>query len=443
MDRQGSGSKTSFAFKGVVLDEQGNEAPDAGSKEKLTSEFAATINLTKNLVGSGIFTLPLAFSRASVIVGIFMMAFVGVLCGGSFILIAKNCKALGVATYREMGLKSMGPRLALVIDTCIMTNGMLGPLAYVILVSDFFQESIPTLFGVDLPRWQLIAIDTIALILPLSYVKDLSPLRIPSLIALSIIGFIWFYVVSDWVTNFDSGMSNLEGGAFRFNLGIFFATSVFTGAFSAHYNSPTFYRELGEDLAAHSRVVRKSFISAFVMYACFALAGYAKWGDAVQGNVLKNYGQDINAGSVIPVALFGMSFSITLSFPLVFNSGRLAFYGLFPVFERARTNNPITVHYAVTTVLVLTICSAACVVKDVQLVVGMSGALLGQALCFIIPGVVYLKTAFTPENTLVGLQQREPFGAQGKFLIVFSIVLMVWGFLSQIVGSLVVLGILS
>jgi amino acid permease len=263
------------------------------------------------------------------------------------------------------------------------------------------------------------------------------------LIALSIIGFIWFYVVSDWANDFSSGIPNLKNGSFRVGLGIFFATSVFTGAFQAHYNSPTFYRELGEDLTVHSRVVRKSFISAFVMYACFAIAGYAKFGEVVEGNILKNYGQDESAGSVISLALFGMAFSITLSFPLVFNSGRLAFYGLFPAAANARQSYPEAVHYTVTTALVLLICSAACFVQDVQLVVGMTGALLGQAICFIIPGMVYLKTTYArPQEALVESQQRE-LGSGSKLLMIFSMLIMAWGFLSQIIGSLVVLDILG
>lgn len=439
----GSGIKTSFAGPFVTLDHAlDTNEENAGPKKALTSEFAASINLTKNLVGSGIFALPMAFSRASVVVGIVMMAFVGALCAGAFILIARNCKALGVATYRDMGLKAMGPRLASLIDMCIMVNGMLGPLAYVILVCDFFEESIPALFGMHFERYQLVAMDTLALILPLSYIKDLSPLRIPSMIALAIIGYIFLYVVIDWIRDFESGIPNIQGGAFRVKLGIFFAASIFTGAFSAHYNAPTFYRELGEDLAAHSRVVRNSYTAAFVMYACFALAGYAKWGDAVQGNMLKNYGQDGNGGNAIALALFGMSFSITLSFPLVFNSCRLAFYGLFPAIARARNGNPQTVHFAVTTVLVLMICSAACFVKDVQLVVGMTGALLGQMICFIIPGMVYLKTTYDSDATLVGLQRREV-GSTSRYLMAFAILLMVWGFLCQVVGSLVTLEIVS
>lgn len=442
--RNSSGERsavTSFAFANVVLDQEEPIDEHEFAKQPLTTEFAATINLTKNLIGSGIFSTPLALSKSSVILGLCMMAFVCSLCGGSFILIARNCRALGCSTYREMGMKSMGPRLAYAIEICLMVNGILSPLAYIILVCDFFSESIPELIGWNLPRWQLIACNTLAFVLPLSYIKDLSPLRIPSIVSLLIIAYIFVYVVVYWVTDFEKGIPNLKGGALHLDMGVFFATSVFTGAFSAHYNSPTFYRELGEDLSSHARVVRMSFISSFFIYAFFALAGYAMWGDSAKGNILQNYGQDGSGGKTLAVMLFMMAFSVTLSFPLVFNSGRLAFYGVFPVFERLRLAYPSSTHFAVTTGLVVFISFLACFVKDVQIVVGLTGALLGQALCFIIPAVVYLQTSRKPAT--LPLKGEAPLPKKSTMLLLFSILILFWGCCSQICGSLVVLGILG
>jgi amino acid permease len=336
-----------------------------------------------------------------------------------------------------MGMKSIGPRFALCVDVCIFVNGLLGSLAYVILVCDFFQESIPAVLGVHFARWQLVMLDTFALILPLSYLKDLSPLRIPSMIALLIIAFIFIYVVQDWLGNFSHSLTIFKGAALHCNLGIFFATSVYTGAFSAHYNAPTFYRELGQDLAAYTRVVRQSFTLAFMMYALFAIAGYGTWGERIEGNLLKNYGE--HGGAAIELATLLMGFSITLSFPLVFNSGRAAFYGVFPIVEKAREESPDTVHLAVTTVLVLGICSAACFIKDVQVVVGLAGALLQTPICFTIPGIVYWK--ISRSQPTLPLQGREPI-ARSKLLMVFSILLVAFGLQNQVVGSLVVLDII-
>jgi len=71
------------------------------SEAKANPAIAATcVNLTKNLVGSGIFSLPSALQRGSVIPGVGIMCFVGAVQGGSFILIAALCQKLGTRTYR-------------------------------------------------------------------------------------------------------------------------------------------------------------------------------------------------------------------------------------------------------------------------------------------------------------------------------------------------------
>lgn len=392
-------SKSNLAAEHVALDYSTRGTDDC--KEPLMSECAASINLTKNLVGSGIFTLPLALSKASVIPGLLMMVWIGSLCGGSFILIAYLCKALGCGTYRDMCAKSLGQAPALFVDIGIMLNGIFGCLSYVILVCDFFEESLPPLVHLHPSRWSIILVDTVLIILPLSHIKDLSPLRIPSLIGMVIISYIFAYLIADWAGQFDVSISNFESGLAKCDVGLFFAASVFTGAFKAHYNAPTFYRELGEDIGAHSRVVKKAYVSSFVIYALFAVAGYGIFGSGVEGNILKNYASEDGMSFAILVALLGMAFAITLSYPLVFNSGRAAFYGLFPSLERARERNPAKVHIALTTSMVATISLMACFVRNVQIVVGLTGATIGMALCFILPSLVYFKLAFSTDRKSV------------------------------------------
>lgn len=435
--RQGSQTScaTSFAAENVALEYAGDTESEP-VPQVLTSEFAASVNLTKNLVGSGIFTLPLALSKASVLPGVLMMLFIGVLCGGSFVLIAYLCRTLKVSTYRDLGAKSFGPLTALLIDLSIFLNAMFACLAYVILVLDFFEKSLPPLTGLEIPRWQILIVDTLVFILPLSLIKDLSPLRVPSMIGLLIIAYIFFYVLGDWVFQLDESISNFQSCFFEFRLGIFFSASVFTGAFKAHYNSPTFYRELGENLGAHARVVRNSYVSAFVLYSCFAIAGYGIFGSGVEGNILKNYGSGEGGPSVpILVALLGMAFAITLTYPLVFNSGRGALYGLVPPLEKAKNANPQMVHFLLTAAMVVTISAAGCVVTDVQIVLGLTGATIGMALCFILPAVAFLKVALSDTAT-VTIMHAKP-------LIAFSFLLLGFGLMSVVIGTLVVMGVVA
>lgn len=419
-------------FSEIIVDETPTPLGVIDSEEEpVSSELTAAINLTKNLIGAGMFTLPRAFSRASVLLGFAMLMFCALMSAAGFVLIARNCRTLGCSTYREMGVKAIGPRFGFVIDICIMTNGILAPLSYLILACDFFEGSIPPLIGWHPSRWLLAILNTCVIILPLCYLRDLSSLRIPSMIALLIVAVIFFNVVGDSLSKLQASLSNFKEGAFYLNLGLFFSTSVFNGSYAAHYNSPIFYKELGCDLAIHTRATIKAFGLSTVVYVCFAFAGYGLFGDDVHGNVLKNYG--ISSGLFFSLALFSMAFSITLTFPLAFNACRLAFFGLFPAAERARSASPKLLHYAVTTVIVLGICAVACVVDEVQVVFGLRGALLSPALGGIIPGIVHLQMVRT-----------NPQGqGESKRLTSLAVFLVLWGFINQVIGALVVLGVLK
>lgn len=371
-----------------------------------------------------------------------MLVCIGGLAGGSFILIAYICKALGCSTYREMAAKAFGTRTAFIVDIGIMLNALFGCLAYVILVCDFFEDSVPKLTGFRFARWQYVAFDTVFFVLPLSYLKDLSPLRIPSMIGLLIIAYIFFYVVGQWVMNFDESREHLQSNLAQVSPSWFYAVSVFTGAFKAHYNAPTFYRELGENVKAHTRVVKTAFSVALIIYAMFAVAGFGIFGPGVEGNILKSYGLASGGepDAAILFALLGMAFSITLTYPLVFNSGRAAVYGLAPSLERAKVTQPTTVHVVVTTSMVACIAVVGCFVRNVQVVVGLTGATIGMGLCLLIPGFGYLAITRHPPADAPPLNAHL-LKADAR-MTAFSYVLVIFGCISVVLGSLVVLGVI-
>merc|ERR1719188_1384127 len=140
------------------------------------------------------------------------------------------------------------------------------------------------------------------------------------MLGLCIIGLVWLYVIGDFLSNISTGIENLQENALRLDMGIFTTIAISTGAFKAHYNAPKFFKELGEDLKAHSQMVMISYGAAFAIYASFALAGLGLFGDNVLGNLLKNYSAEGNVP--ILLAWLGMAFAIVFTYPLVFSSAR-------------------------------------------------------------------------------------------------------------------------
>jgi len=417
-------------------------------KTARTTVAAASVNLAKNLIGAGIFSLPTALQRGSTLPGVLIIAICGGLCGSSFVLIAYLCQKMRCETYRDIGARALGPGMAVFIDASIVVNGFFACVSYVILVADFLQKALEGLFdwqGVARPP--LIAVVTVFFMLPLSHVRNLSPLRYTSMLGLCIIGLVWLYVIGDCLGNISMALENLQENTFRLDMGIFSTIAISTGAFKAHYNAPRFFQELGSDLHSHVQTVILAYSAAFLLYASFALAGFGLFGSEVLGNVLRNYPSEGNRA--ILLAWLGMAFAIVFTYPLVFTSARDSLVLMSPGLKKALVAHPTAAHIAITTAGVSSISLVACGVEDVSLVTGLLGATVGSALCWIIPACVYIKVAMRSTASLkdkqvhlLGIAERPPILVPSRGMLVYSMLLIVLGTLSACAGVLGSLGII-
>jgi len=369
-----------------------------GDDGKSTASVAScSVNLTKNLIGAGIFSLPTALLRGSLFPGVCCMLFTGVVQGSSFVLIAFLCQQLNCSSYRGVFSAAFGKRAGDVVDVCIMTNSLFACVAYNILITDFLQKAMEGLFGwVDVPRPLVIWTLTLTITLPLSHARDLSVLRYTSMLGLAIIGFVFLYITSDFLGNLPTAKENLHKHAMRVDIGLFTTLALCTGAFQAHYNSPKFFKELGCDLQAHIRCVITSFGAAFCIYSLFAISGLGLFGDSLLGNVLKNY--PVEGNYAVLMAWLGMAFAIVFTYPLVFTTGRESLIGLSPALQRASRSSPTLMHVATTSGPVAVIALVSCMVEDVSLITGLLGATIGACLCWIFPASVYLAVTAPPSG---------------------------------------------
>jgi len=417
-----------------------------------SSVTTASVNLTKNLVGAGIFSLPAALLRGSVVPGLLTMLVVGSVQASSFVLIAFLCQQFGCQTYRGVWSAVFGKRSGVIVDTCITVNGFFICVAYNILVADFLQKALEGLLGWDsAPRPLLIWTSTMAITLPLCHARNLSPLRYTSMLGLAIIGFVFLYVLMDFFGDLTAATPRLRAHALRLDMGLFSTLALCTGAFQAHYNSPRIFKELGCDLQAHTQTVVNSFGAAFLIYSSFAVAGLGLFGDDLLGNVLKNYPAEGN--TAVLMAWLGMAFSVVFTYPLIFTTGRDSLIALVPALQRASRRSPTRTHMGITSTLVMLIAAAACVVEDVSLVTGLLGATIGSCLCWIFPAGIYLKATIgsaSPEMQ----ENAEPLlpgkaGAAlpklptaGGLMVAYAAAMVAVGTLSMSVGVGKTLGLL-
>jgi len=423
---------------------------DSSEVKQTSSVATASINLTKNLIGAGIFTLPSALLCSSVAAGLATMVFVGTVQASSFIMIAFLCQRLGAHTYRQVCAAAFGQRAGRIVDACIMTNSFFACTAYTILVADFMQKALEGLFGwQDAPRGLLIWSSTLSISLPISHARDLSPLKFTSMMGMAIIALVVMYVVQDFFRSFSEAKVNVQNHAFRLDMGIFRTLALCTGAFQAHYNSPKFFKELGCNLRNHTCTVLCSFGSAFLIYSSFAVSGLGLFGDDLLGNVLKNYPAEGN--TAVLMAWLGMAFAVIFTYPLVFTTGRDSLIGLVPALQRAGKTNPTGSHVAITTSLVVVITMMACIVDDVSVVTGLLGATIGACLCWIFPAMIYLKVVLMGPATELKeplLPGRAPatrsvqLPTAGGAFIAYAVGMVIVGCLSMFVGVSRTLGLL-
>lgn len=394
---------------------------------------AAWMNLTKNLVGAGIFSLPSALLSGSVLPGLMAMVAVCFFCGSSFILIAFLCKRLKCQTYREVWCKAFGPKTGILIDAFIVINGFFACVAYTILVADFLQKVAEGLLGKCPNRMFLIASNTCFFMLPLSHAKDLSALKFTSMICLVIIALVFLYVVSDCLGQFDDAATNVKAHTAHLDMGIFRTIAICTGAFQAHYNAPRIFKQLHCDLKAHTQAVVASFGTALSVYSVFALSGLGLFGNQLLGNVLRNYNADGNVP--ILLAWLGMAFAIIFTYPLVFTAARDSLIGSQPVLQKAMKEWPTLAHIAITSGMVVAISTVASCIEDVSVVTGTLGAFIGSSLCWICPSSIYLrvtqKSKSDLEQPLCGSKARLP---RNRALAAYACFLIAFGAVSIVVG---------
>jgi sodium-coupled neutral amino acid transporter 11 len=265
----------------------------------------------------------------------------------------------------------------------------------------------PLLTQVGLPdQWNgrstnIIAITAIVL-LPLSLIKDLSALAFTSVLGFSAIIYTVFFIVVralDGSYKVGSGRFAMDGlllaqpafektSLWNFDFTSLVLASNLGLAYIAHYNGPNFYRSLKNKSSKRFRsMVNIAFAILIALYVTTMAAGYSTFGDVCQGNILLNYHPD---DILSTLGRFATGFSILFGFPLVTVGARESIAGVAASlgFEGlgAEQNHFILVFGILALVTII-----SCTVKDVSLVVGLTGALLGSFIVYVCPPFIYTK----------------------------------------------------
>jgi len=390
-------------------------SPKMAEQPAGSTVFTTTMNLAKNIVGSGVLALAAGvggFSSSPVAL-VPAMAFLVLLCslsGYSFSLIARVGDDVGADTYKDVWAKVMGKRSAFLPAFTVIFKTFAGALAYSIIIGESFA-SIGKLVGAPAmltsPN-KIICLVSLLIFLPLSLMRDLSSLAVGSILGTA--GTVYtalFMALRAADGSYKAGgayhgliepalqpkVAALAKGQPLLNMNVVVLVSMLATTFLAHYNAPKFFKELAppEDGGSKMPKFNTACVGGFGLSAllCGAImcAGFLTFGSASQGFILNNYA---TKDSLAFLARVGISTSIIFSYPLIFVGLREGILGLFGLDKYAERDD---VHLASTVGLLAIVSGMSLVIKDLGFVVAFGGAVLGSALVYVFPSLMFLKNA--------------------------------------------------
>ena len=374
---------------------------DNGNASLATSVF----NLANNVAGAGLLTLSAgkAAGGSGWIPSIAICGSLAYASAFTFILIGKACEITGEKSFKGLWSQAFGEGTAYLVDSIVFLQCFISSTIYIGLLGDIFSALLQgSALAANQPllasRTGVILLVAASILFPLNLIKDLSALAFTSILGLCAIMYtvafmvyraldgsystVGRFVVDGLITppSFDSST------AWNFDLRSLVLVSNLGLAFIAHYNAPTYYRELKKESSeTFSKMTRSAYLILASIYVITMCAGYATFGDTARGNILLNYHpKDM-------LALFGRlatGLSVIFGFPLVSNGAREGLKNAAMALGHPSVSDPKNHVKLVLSVL----CMAsvlAILVDDIKIIAGFSGAAMGSFLVYICPPIIY------------------------------------------------------
>lgn len=373
---------------------------------------AASLNLAKNLVGSGILSLPAgiaAFSSSTQAVAPALLLLVAstLLSAYGFFLIGRVCEETGSSTFGGAWRGSLR-RGAWVPQLVCVLECLGGSVVYAMVLGDVFSSLLQgsTLLPAAITaRSSVITILAALVLYPLCCFRSFGQLAKFSLFGTLASCFVVFFVVMRFIDGsyapfgafYDrSAPAALQASsAGMINPRTLILVSILSTAYLVHFNAPQMYSELSpnrpglqgkEKAAKQRRLLLVSLIGfglAAGQYALVMVFGFLTFGAATQGNLLLNYSSSDNLAIAARVAV---GLSTLFGYPMQFAGMR---EGILEAFKVQRLNT--VKHRALTASLLVAVVFIACLLRDLGRFQAIEGALLAAFLIYIAPPLMAIR----------------------------------------------------
>ncbi|KAL1512377.1 hypothetical protein AB1Y20_005635 [Prymnesium parvum] len=398
-----------------------------------TRRHKLTTSLIKNIIGAGLFALP-AGVAAGVGLGlaIVLTLAIGALSAWTFYALGRASSRTRSATYSQLWERTVGPQTVGVIDTAVVLMAFGACVQYTSTIVQLVGQLLPPR---GTPSWLARVLLTSACMLPLVTATDLSALNYSTMIGVAGVGYsalFCCYRLLDRSYGASSPAMSLRLLAPRRGAAVLPFVGSLNTAFMAHLSVPRYWSELeSEDESDFASLVLAGFGVSTVACLVFVIVGYLTFGDSCHGLLLDMYaGSDQGARLMRLMTLL----SVVGGYPLIFiamrDSCAAQLRAVVPRVdgkaggnvkasrdEAAERRSEVLLSVA----LLVAVTVAAVFAKDVRFLISIRGALLGSVVTFVLPSLVWL---------------HSPLASTSRFANLLSRVLLVYGAISSVVGTI-------
>ena len=234
-----------------------------GDKAGTAEVFPSVLNLTNNILGAGLFSMPWCLAQATAVSGTILLILCAVLNTISFVILCRCTEISGEYSYLKMGRVALGARFGVVVQSVVALYAVGSTISFVVLTGDFLVGKDTGLFEYLANNTILYTPDdetgsraivvtaaTLLFFLPLGLLRKLDALKytsffgcLASLFAGILTCYVYGWEPAGSILPSES-RDNLGIKMFGFPLSFWAAVPITNVAYTAHYNAPRFYQEL-------------------------------------------------------------------------------------------------------------------------------------------------------------------------------------------------------
>jgi len=394
--------RVAFVDNNSVIPAGGGETESEG-----LSITALAFNLMKSCLGTGILSLPAGIAAMGDVEGALVpasivMAILGSVSAYSFFIIGKLCEMEDASSFGEVWEKTIGKESSWIVTAVCFLTPLGVALSFSIVLGDFLSSLATTagLKGFLATRHFAILAVTLVAVYPLTLLKSLAALAPMSIIGVLgvVVSAVFMYLrmksgsYAEGGKYFDTIASTLQPSFGKKGLSILSPTSsilcsMAATAYLAHFLAPDFYRGLKNANTKRFATLSAVGFSATGIISIFMMCvAFLTFGGNSAGMILKNYSA-VDPGAILVRLL--MVISVVGSYPFIFGAVRASYLELTTKEGELVTDKTRT---SVTRAILAGVTIGALLLEDAGFVVSFNGALMGSAIIYIFPSLMYLQS---------------------------------------------------